>query len=104
MGITKRPDWHEVTRVLGSTPDVLGACLWCKAATGYVAACGEARVPACKKHVGEACAVWLYDMGYEAVEVRKLEGARRVEPATGEHEPPTPAPQDPVSAPHAHGV
>jgi hypothetical protein len=39
-----------------------------------------------------------------ATEPEPLEGARRVEPATGEHEPPTPAPQDPLTAPHAHGV
>jgi hypothetical protein len=47
-------------------------CSYCKGSPGYVASCGKASVVVCKAHVGAACARWLYDMGRNTVEVRRL--------------------------------
>lgn len=53
--------------------DWMPPCSYCGAAAGYAASCRDATVWVCKAHVGSACAIWLYDMGFTAVEVRRLE-------------------------------
>lgn len=48
-------------------------CSYCDGVAGYIACCRDAMVCVCVRHVGSACAGWLYDMGMTAVEVRRLE-------------------------------
>lgn len=57
-------------------------CSYCGAAAGYIASCREAAVKVCIRHVGSACARWLYDMDLNTVEVRRI---RRPDEVTYQH-------------------